>query len=104
MRALGKRLWNPTKLAGTTWAIYIGPLVCGILFYRATDQHVSDFAATIFEPGRHVLAGLSPYPPADLSALTGHRTFVYPPTLLAFDVPLALLPFDVARIVWTLAS
>ena len=51
-----------------------------------------------------MLAGLSPYPPAHLSALTGQRTFVYPPTMLGFDVPLALLPFGVARIMWTLIS
>jgi Glycosyltransferase family 87 len=103
-RALAVRLWRPTRLALTLWAIYVGPLVAGVILYLAVDPATSDFAATIYQPGKHVLAGLSPYPPAEILAVTGHRTFVYPPTLLAFDVPLALLPFEVARIVWLLAS
>jgi glycosyl transferase family 87 len=91
-------------MALTLWAIYLGPLVAGVILYRGVDQATSDFAATIYEPGKHVLAGLSPYPAATLKALTGRRAFVYPPTLLGLDVPLALLPFQMARIVWLLAS
>jgi Glycosyltransferase family 87 len=97
------RLLPPTRVAATLWLIYLGPLVAAIMLYVAEPQRASDFAATIYQPGRDVLAGHSPYPAATLSALVGHRTFVYPPTMLAFDVPLALLPFGVARALWLIA-
>lgn len=103
MSAIAARFWPPTRLALTVWGIYLGPLVAGVLFYLSQKQGVSDFAATIYNPGRDVLAGHSPYPAAELSAIAGHRTFVYPPTMLVFDVPLALLPFDVARFAWMVA-
>jgi hypothetical protein len=105
LHALMGRLREPTRLAATVWGIYLGPLAAGVIFYVAAVRHgaVFDFTATIYAPGKDVLAGNSPYPAAQLSALTGHPTFVYPPTMLGFDVPLALLPLDAARVVWALA-
>jgi hypothetical protein len=103
LAALATRLWQPTRFAVSLWGFYLVPLIAGVIFYLSQEQAISDFAATIYNPGRDVLAGHSPYPAAELSAIAGQRTFVYPPTMLAFDVPLALLPFDVARVVWVVA-
>jgi hypothetical protein len=101
-----RRFGPPMRLATTAWVIYLGPAVLAVMFYIGAvhNQSIFDFGATIYTPGRDVLAGHSPYPPATLAAIAGHPTFVYPPTILAFDVPLSLLPIDVARIVWALAS
>jgi hypothetical protein len=61
-----------------------------------------DFEGGVWRAGRDVVAGVSPYPPADLGpVLSGDVPFVYPPTMLAFGVPMAPLPFPVAAAVWT---
>jgi hypothetical protein len=102
--AAGARVWRAARFALTLWGIYLGPLAIGVILYLSAVEHqtVFDFAATIYNPGRDVLAGRSPYPAAELSAIAGHPTFVYPPTMLAFDVPLSLLPYAVARWAWAL--
>jgi hypothetical protein len=90
------------KMAATAWCIWVGPLLVGWMVVRYTTTHgaLFDFRATIWEPGRHVLHGQSPYPSATLAALSGRPTFVYPPLLLWLDVPMALLPYAAARILW----
>jgi Glycosyltransferase family 87 len=57
----------------------------------------TDFEANVWRPGLALLHGASPYPKPELSALVGHATFLYPPPLLYFDAPFALLPHAVAR-------
>jgi hypothetical protein len=101
---LAQRYWPPLKLSLTAWGIVLFPLIAGIILFRYAVQHGAwgyDFKATIYDPGKAVLHGQSPYPDATLASLAGRPTFVYPPLLLWVDAPLALLPILAARIVWT---
>jgi hypothetical protein len=59
-----------------------------------------DFKGTIWEPGRQILAGHSPYPHALASEMNTGNPSVYPPLALWLTLPLALLPFGLAYAVW----
>lgn len=100
--SIALRLWRPLKITGVAWLCWLAPLFLAVALFRYAAAHawISDFEATIYEPGRAVLAGRSPYPAATLGALVGHPTFVYPPLLLWIDVPVALMPLAVAQVVW----
>src|SRR5207244_3695866 len=58
-----------------------------------------DFHA-FWEGGRAVLHGHSPYPPATAASLQHENQFVYPPLAAFLFVPLAVLPFQVAAILF----
>jgi len=62
-----------------------------------------DFKGTIWQPGRDILAGHSPYPPPLPAEMNVGSPSVYPPVALVLGVPLALLPFKAALWVWTTA-
>jgi hypothetical protein len=59
-----------------------------------------DFKGTIWEPGRQILAGHSPYPRALASEMNTGNPSVYPPLALWLTLPFALLPFGLAYAVW----
>ena len=62
-----------------------------------------DFHA-LWNAGRDVLHGASPYPPATRAALGGQQAFVYPAPAAVAAVPFALLPFTAASVTFELVS
>jgi hypothetical protein len=64
-----------------------------------------DFRGTVWLFGGAALAGDNPYPApaADLLLVQGSPA-VYPPALLGFAVPLSLLPFTAALILWNIVN
>jgi len=62
-----------------------------------------DFKGTIWQPGREILSGHSPYPPPLPAEMNTGNPSVYPPVALLLGVPFALLPFGVAIWAWTAA-
>lgn len=100
------RLVEPLKLSFFLWGCWLAPLFVVVALIRYAAVHPAvfgyDFKATIYQPGRALLHGHSPYPDAALGSLVGRPTFVYPPLLLWVDVPIALLPLPAAQAVWTL--
>lgn len=60
-----------------------------------------DFKGTLWEPGRAILQGHSPYPRPLVSEVDTGNPSVYPPVALWLAVPFALLPFTVAYWLWT---
>jgi len=93
-----------TRLTLGTIVYFFGPLVTALVVIRATYGlgFGFDFRATIYDAGRALLAGHSPYPAASVPALVGRPTFVYPPLLLWLDAPISLLPYHAAYVVWAL--
>lgn len=85
--------------------LLFGALPLGLLglitFKLATGAHTFDFH-TFWLSGRDVLHGRSPYPdslPA-LAHRTVFRPFVYPAPAAVAMVPLSLIPYAVADLVW----
>jgi hypothetical protein len=68
------------------------------------DAHLGllgfDFKGTIWEPGRQILAGHSPYPHPLASEMNTGNPSVYPPFALLLTLPFSLLPFGLAYAVW----
>jgi hypothetical protein len=100
------RLVEPLKLSFFLWGCWLAPLFVVVALIRYAAAHPAvfgyDFKATIYEPGRALLHGHSPYPDATVGSLVGRPTFVYPPLLLWVGVPIALLPLHAAQALWTL--
>src|SRR5436190_1904675 len=65
--------------------------------------YLGDFRV-FWEAGRDVLAGRSPYPAADPALLARGQSFVYPAPAAVLMAPLALLPFTLGALLWTLLS
>jgi hypothetical protein len=64
-----------------------------------------DFRGTIWQAGRDVLHGHSPYPRADVAGLVrAGNPAVYPAATIVAASPFALLPFTVSAILWDVAS
>jgi len=57
-----------------------------------------------YDASRHYLAGESPYPGHTLAALADKQQFVYPAPMAALLVPLAVLPYQLALVIWLVAS
>ena len=62
-----------------------------------------DFHA-LWNAGRDVLHGTTPYPPATRRVLSGQQAFVYPAPAAVAAVPFALLPFTTASVLFELLS
>jgi hypothetical protein len=60
-----------------------------------------DFHGVVWQAGRDVLDGHSPYPPATREALAVGNRFLYPAPLALLSVPFALLPFAVSAALFT---
>ena len=66
-------------------------------------DYLGDFRV-FWDAGHDVLAGRSPYPPADPALLAQGHSFVYPAPAAFLLAPLSLLPFTVAAMLWTVVS
>jgi len=64
-------------------------------------QGFVDLRGTLWDPGHAIRAGSNSYPnPTPVSNLTGSPSVYPPPLILVAGVPLSLLPFGVAAVVW----
>jgi hypothetical protein len=82
---------------------YVVPAALGVVLASVADVG-ADFEANVWKPAQAVLDGANPYPPPEIEAIVGQRTFVYPPVLLWLDVPLSVFGHDVAQILFTMLS
>ena len=102
MRRLAVRFLELLLLA-TVPLLLVGVCLGGV---AGSGPHHSDFW-TFWSAGRDVLHGRSPYPALESLPRHASRTFapfVYPPVTAFTLVPLALVPFAVAKIVYFLLS
>jgi hypothetical protein len=82
------------------------PLAFGVLVVHAEAKLGLlgfDFKGTIWQPGRDILVGHSPYPAPLPSEMNTGNPSVYPPFALVLTVPFAWLPFSLAYAAWTAA-
>ena len=70
----------------------------GLLSGQAWDFRV------FYEAGRDYLHGVAPYPAATLAAVVHKNVFVYPAPAAAVMAPLAVLPFWLSAVLWTVLS
>lgn len=96
------RSWGAIALLG----LIPGVLVLILVVLAAVGYHHGGDFATFWESGRLVLRGASPYPTLhSLPALAERRTFspfVYPPVAAVVMVPLSLVPFPAASVLFLL--
>ena len=83
--------------------VLVGVLLAAITIYANAKRHAYgfDFQGGLWAAGRDVLAGQSPYPapdPAKLQAVG--NAYIPPPLLAVLSVPLSVLPFVPALVVW----
>lgn len=91
------------KLWRFTW-LGLAPLAfAGLVMYAESKLGLLgfDFKGTIWQPGRDILVGHSPYPQPLASELSSGNPSVYPPLALVVTLPFALLPFAAAYAAWT---
>jgi hypothetical protein len=94
----GRKLWFFCTLG-------LAPLAYAVLVVHAESKLGLlgfDFKGTIWQPGRDILAGNSPYPSPVVSEMRTGNPSVYPPLALVLTVPFALLPFQAAYAAWTI--
>jgi hypothetical protein len=72
-----------------------------LLIGAAHARPAFDFHGVVWQAGRDVLHGRSPYPPATRDALAIGNRFLYPAPLALLSVPFGLLPFAVAAAIFT---
>jgi hypothetical protein len=73
--------------------------------YLVAGTYAADFHGGMWVAAHDVLAGRSPYPPADPGVLFLRQTaFVTPPLLALLAIPFTVLPFQVAVLLWSLIS
>jgi hypothetical protein len=106
MQALGlssRTLLIATRKVGTI--VMLGPVAIGfailvVFGMKGWGVIGFDFKGTLWEPGRQLLHGHSPYPPPTPAALDTGNPSVYPPLAFLLTSPLSLLPFSVAFGAW----
>jgi hypothetical protein len=100
---------SPARLAQAArrvlTVLFLGVLpvafTCWFGYYQARLGVLNfDFEGTIWEAGRRILDGRSPYPAATAEALGVGNPAVYPAPVLVAAAPLAALPLAVAGAVW----
>lgn len=85
------------------WVVLPAVLLVWAVVHIAQGAGI-DFDANVWQPAKAVLDGRSPYPPPQIEALV-RPSFLYPPLLLGLDIPLSVLPHDIARgVFWVLEA
>src|SRR5919197_2069141 len=83
--------------------VLVGALLAAFTMYGNAKSHayVFDFRGGVWAASRDVLAGRSPYPPPEAEKLLAvGNAYIAPPLLAVLTVPLSLLPFVPALVVW----
>lgn len=108
----GQRTWGRPNGASLEQRLIVPMILLALVFFVITVWSNArggafgfDFKGSLWQGGRDVLDGRSPYPPADPHVIRAlGNTFVYPPAILLAAVPLALLPLVVATALVSLAN
>ena len=104
MTLRGPALLLATRRIGAIALFGILPLVFAALVLQTEAEWGLlgfDFEGTLWEPGRAILGGESPYPPPLADEIDTGNPSVYPPAALVLATPFSLLPFGLAYWVWT---
>jgi hypothetical protein len=86
--------------------VLVGALLAAFTMYGNAKSHAYgfDFRGGVWAASRDVLAGRSPYPPPEAEKLLAvGNAYIAPPLLAVLSVPLSLLPFVPALVVWDVA-
>lgn len=88
------------------FAIFAGVyFAASIVVNLRSPAYGFDFRGVVWQPARDVLAGRSPYPPLDMPTVPiPSNAYGYPPLLAILATPLAMLPAQVALLVWDALS
>src|SRR5689334_16709028 len=91
------------------YALVAGALVVPAAYTVVHTAHAwhrdgfADLRGTLWTPGRAIRAGASPYPsPTPVSNLAGSPSVYPPPLILVAGVPLSLLGFQAAGVLWVI--
>jgi hypothetical protein len=79
-------------------------MVFAYIVIRGGFDHDSigfDFEGTLWDPGRAILDGESPYPAPTVADLQVGNPAIYPPLLMVLVSPLTVLPWALGLAVWT---
>lgn len=97
------RLVRRTLLAWLVVALLVlaASETASVLDYQSELAVKTDFEATVWQPARNVLDGISPYPETDRRGF--EALAVYPPSAFLPALPLAALPVDVAAAIFRIA-
>src|SRR5919201_3855019 len=100
-RARGPVRRSPLDLSAAPFVL-VGAGMAAITMYVAARGHYGlDFKGGAWAAGKDVLAGRSPYPAPDpAKLLAAGNAYIPPPLLAVLSVPLAVLPFVPAIVVW----
>jgi glycosyl transferase family 87 len=105
-----QRAFASTTLARLlVYAVVAGALAVPAVYAVVHTAHAwhrdgfADLRGTLWSPGRAIRAGASPYPsPTPVSNLAGSPSVYPPPLILVAGVPLSLLRFQAAGVLWVL--
>jgi glycosyl transferase family 87 len=103
------RVKNAIALVGAFTMLVVLPLAINLMAFAIVvhnERYGSDFS-TFYDSGRAVLHGASPYPAlASLPHVAGplFAPFVYPPVAAFSMIPLSVLPFPVAVVLFCLIN
>jgi hypothetical protein len=86
--------------------LLLPPVLFGMVVFGATRSHALgfDFRGTLWDPGKAILHGHTPYPPPHPDALRTGNPAVYPPAVMLLFAPLTLLPWSLGLTIWIAAS
>lgn len=73
--------------------------ICGVILYKAPDGSM-DFRTGIWQPAFDIAHGRAPYPDPDTWRSQSGMPSIYPPFIAVLAVPLGLLAFGVASVLW----
>jgi alpha-1,2-mannosyltransferase len=73
--------------------------VCGAILYKAPEGSM-DFRTGVWQPAFDIVHGRAPYPDAATWRSQDGMPSIYPPLIAVVAVPLGLLPFGVASVLW----
>ena len=90
------RLWQPMLFIGVVLLFWLA------VFMRdnAPGAFGFDFRGTLWDAGRAITAGVSPYPPPDSPELASGNPALYPPFAIGLVLPLTWLPWNAALVLW----
>jgi hypothetical protein len=90
------------RAAGRVAFVLIGVLavgICAVILYKAPDGSM-DFRTGVWQPAFDIAHGRAPYPVAGTWRSEDGMPSIYPPLIAVVAIPLGLLPFSIASVLW----
>ena len=100
--ATARPVRGASRAAGRVAMVLIGVLavgICGAILYKAPDGSM-DFRTGVWQPAFDIAHGHAPYPDAGTWRSEDGMPSIYPPLIAVLAIPLGLLPFGVASVLW----